>query len=283
MITPEEEHYILSRAYVPEHIVSLMAILSKGEPFLIEGYLCLWKGNWLIFVGYPLSDNFKIENFEKTLKGAIKRFQPDYTWCIAPEMPPSLIQSCQERESDEYYRLDLGKGEIKKDLRRAVNKASGELTVQRGREILKEHSNLISEFIEKERPNPRVSELFLSMPEYINHSKTSVVLNAWDKKGNLSAFYIVELAAERFAAYVVGCYSKKNYVPHASDLLFFEMLNLAREYGKSSINLGLGVNKGIRRFKEKWGGLPFLRYEFCEYRGRYPTALKLLKALEPKL
>jgi len=36
MITLEEERSILSKAYVPEHIVSLMTILSKGEPFLIE-------------------------------------------------------------------------------------------------------------------------------------------------------------------------------------------------------------------------------------------------------
>jgi len=29
---------------------------------------------------------------------------------------------------------------------------------------------------------------------------------------------------------------------------------------KKSLNLGLGVNAGIRRFKEKWGGTPFLKY-----------------------
>lgn len=283
MITPEEEHYILSRAYVPEHIVSLMAILSKGEPFLIEDYLCLFKDNWLIFVGYPLGHDFKTETLERTLKAVMERFQPDYTWCIAPEVPPSLSQSCQEREGDEYYRLEVQEGEIKRALRSAVIKASDELTVERGREIVKDHMNLISEFLEKERPNPLVRELFLSMPEYTAHSKTSVVLNAWDKKKNLSAFYIVELAAEQFAAYIVGCYSRKNYVSHASDLLFFEMLNLAREYNKSTINLGLGVNRGIRRFKEKWGGVAFLRYEFCELRSRYSATLRFLRAIESKL
>jgi len=81
---------------------------------------------------------------------------------------------------------------------------------------------------------------------------------------------------------VIGCHSKKNYVPHASDLLFFEMLTLAKEYGKNYINLGLGVNEGIRRFKEKWGGVPFLRYEFCEYRIRYSATMRFLRALELK-
>jgi len=39
MISPIDEEYILTRAYVPEHIVSLMVSLSKGEPFLVEDHL----------------------------------------------------------------------------------------------------------------------------------------------------------------------------------------------------------------------------------------------------
>jgi len=38
------------------------------------------------------------------------------------------------------------------------------------------------------------------------------------------------------------------------------MVNLAQSEGKKTINLGLGINKGIRQFKEKWGGVPFLPY-----------------------
>ncbi len=38
------------------------------------------------------------------------------------------------------------------------------------------------------------------------------------------------------------------------------MVKLALTEGKKTVNLGLGVNAGIRRFKEKWGGAPFLNY-----------------------
>jgi hypothetical protein len=41
---------------------------------------------------------------------------------------------------------------------------------------------------------------------------------------------------------------------------------MARESGKAYVQLGLGVNPGIRRFKEKWGGKPTLPYEHCKYR-----------------
>jgi hypothetical protein len=36
MISAEEEKQILSQAYVPEHIVRLMTLVSGGEPFLID-------------------------------------------------------------------------------------------------------------------------------------------------------------------------------------------------------------------------------------------------------
>jgi hypothetical protein len=38
MLTPEQEKYILSHAYVPEHTVGLMTSLSGGEGFLLDDY-----------------------------------------------------------------------------------------------------------------------------------------------------------------------------------------------------------------------------------------------------
>jgi hypothetical protein len=39
------------------------------------------------------------------------------------------------------------------------------------------------------------------------------------------------------------------------------MVDISHSKGKKAINLGLGINSGIRRFKEKWGGVPFLTSE----------------------
>ena len=39
------------------------------------------------------------------------------------------------------------------------------------------------------------------------------------------------------------------------------MVRLAQAEGKRYLNLGLGINPGIRRFKEKWGAAAFLPYE----------------------
>ena len=270
MISPDEERYILTQAYVPEHIVGLMSGISRGEPFLIGDYLGFAKDNWVILVGYPLAGDFDPEDFGRVIAGTVTSFRPEYLWFVAPEVPPSVAQLCQARESDDYYTLALQQFEPKAHLRRIVNKASKELKVERGREITKEHEELVSEFLGREKPGPRIEKLFLSMAEYVARSNTAVVLTSRDRAGAASAFYVVELAAKRFATYVVGCHSKQHYVVGASDLLFADMIALAREHGKTYIHLGLGVNEGIRRFKEKWGGIPRLRYEFCEYRRRDP-------------
>jgi hypothetical protein len=283
MMTHQDEEYVLTAAYVPEHIVSLMVLISKGEPFLIEDHLIFVKDNWLILVGYTLDGNFFQERCERILKQAVGTFRPEYLWFIGPEIPASLLDSCKEKQTDQYYRLDLEQIKLKPSLQRAADKASKELTVERSHSISKEHETLIAELLKREKLPPRVRELYRAMPDYVAHSSSSCVLNARDKNGKLCAFYVVELAAKKFSTYVLGSHSKKHYVPHASDLLFLEMIKLTREHGKKIINLGLGVNQGIRRFKEKWGGIPFLSYEFCERFYGYTRTVSLIKTLEGKL
>ncbi len=283
MLTPEEETYVLSKAYVPEHVLNLMVSISKGEPFLKEDHLVFVKDNWLILVGYPIEGNFSQKGCERILKQAVETFRPEYLWFIGPEIPPSLQGSCKERQTDQYYKFDLHQTKLKPSLQRVADKASKELIVERGHSISKEHEGIISELLKREKLPPRLRELYRAMPDYVAHSSTSCVLNARDKNGKLCAFFVVELGAKNFSTYVLGSHSKKHYVSHASDLLFLEMIKLTREYGKNTINLGLGVNEGIRRFKEKWGGTPYLNYEFCERYYGYTRTVSLIKSLEGKL
>jgi hypothetical protein len=283
MITSDEASYILSRAYVPEHLVNLMVLLSEGEPFLSQDYLSYKKDNWLIFIGYPLNRDASPEPVESILKALIEEFKPQYVWFIGKEVPQSISLSLGERNTDQYYRVDLPSFKMKKELMRMVQRAQRGLTLERASTMTREHDQLILEFIKRERPNVWIQGLFKSLPAYANRCKTARVLNARDQRGDLSAFYLLELGAGTFVTYVAGCHSKKHYVAQASDLLFFEMLEIAREEGKGTINLGLGVNEGIRRFKEKWGGVAFLKYEFCEYVTGFTRTTSMIEALAGKL
>ena len=65
----------------------------------------------------------------------------------------------------------------------------------------------------------------------------------------------------------------------ASDLLLFELINLSRESDKLYIHLGLGINAGIRRFKEKWGGVSMCRYEMGELELKKPSLFEMLMSM----
>jgi hypothetical protein len=271
-LDPETEQTVLARAYVPEHIPGLMTRVSDSQPFLIEEYLGFVKDNWLILVGYPLEGDFTPERAGQIVEQAVETYRPEYLWFIGPETPPSLLDRCRTRQSDVYYQLDLAQTRPKSSLRRVARKAAERLAIERGRSFGPEHQALTAKFRQRQSLPPLIEALYEAMPAYVAGSETACVLEARDESGSLNAFYVVELAAQKFDTYVLGCYSRQPYVPHASDLLFWEMIDMAQARGKSLINLGLGVNEGISRFKKKWGGAPYLAYEFCEcYYGRSPT------------
>lgn len=261
---PSEAGYTLARAYIPEHIPNLMVAISRAIPFLIEDYLGYVKDNWIIFVGYPLEGKFDPAHCGSLIERVREVYHPDYVWFIGPEIPPLIAKSCRARQRDQYYRLNLVDFKIKTSLQRQVKGAARKLMVEQTRTYESEHQFLADELMHRQRLPRMVEELYRSMPEFISQSVTARVLNARDSSKELTAFFVIETAAEGFDTYMLGCYSKKKYIPHASDLLFAEMIALARQRGKPSINLGLGVNPGIRRFKVKWGGIPYLKYEFCE-------------------
>jgi len=268
---------VLARAYVPEHIVGLMARISKAKAFLLDDFLGYARDNWLILVGYPLEGQITEERCRALIDRALDAYRPEYLWYIGPETPDVLLGDCRQRETDQYFRLDIERFKLRSPLRRALKRASETLTVESGQSLTREHRRLVSEFMGRQELPPMVAGLYRAMPDYLKSSNSACVLNARDSRGKLSAFFVVEMAAQSFDAYVLGCHSRKNYVPYASDYLFYEMIELARQRGKRFINLGLGVNDGIRRFKTKWGGEPFLNYEFCE--SRYARS-QLLSAID---
>jgi hypothetical protein len=279
MLTPEQESYILTHAYIPEHIVPLMTRLSGGEPFLIDDYFCCCKDDWVIFIGYPLQHEFVCDNFEAVLKRVKKKFRAGRISLIAPELPRHLIVRCREKDSDTFYTLNTRHPVIGGAVKRNLKKAGRLLTIERAVHMGDAHNQLMQEFLSRVSPPLRVKTLFLKMPQYVASARDAFVINAWDSKQTLAAFYVVDLTARDFANYLIGCYSKSNYILGASDLLLSELIKMSAEYGKNYIHLGLGVNSGIRRFKEKWGARPTIRYEMCELVQKKTLILEIVRAM----
>lgn len=273
-LTRDEIDGLLRKATVPEHSVRFMQAMSGGEPLLEGGFLFFSAGDWLLAIGYPFEGQYSPEAFDQALLAAARRTGATDFWAVCPALPERL--KAHRCEQDRYYVLPL-EGAVPVRLERLAHKAAASLTVSEGRRFTAAHRRLWAEFLGRTPLPPRVRELYarteavlqgvpgLSLPDL-------TLIDAWDRDGNLAASLLLDAAPQPFTTYLLGAHSRHPYTPYATDLLFREMIRIARGQGKRFVHLGLGVNPGIRRFKTKWGGVPGPAYEMAEWQVRDRSA-----------
>jgi hypothetical protein len=256
MLSEEEFSRIYQQAYVPEHLPDYVAAISAAQPHLEGDFLCFTRRKHLIFIGYPLGD--PETDTPAAYESACKRFQPATVAIIAPEiwLPEDVYE---KQPADRYYRLKLPLDPLDSAVAYMLRRAEKELTLLRGK-FSHEHKELIKEFLKGHELSPAQIHLFKHISHYLKLSRTSRLLEV-RKKNLLVAFTVVDIGSADYVFYLFNFRSRKINVPGASDLLFYEMAKLAQSEKKTAINLGLGIHPGIRYFKEKWGGVPFLTYE----------------------
>jgi len=261
MLEEHQRNLIHELAYLPEHVPDYVQAVSGAEPFLHESRVCFLRQEHLILVGYPLVQNHPIANRQAYLS-ACERFRPSTVAVIAPSLwsgdAPAVVGS-----RDDYYRLELPLLRPAAETAYMIRRARRELDVSIGH-FGKEHLLVIENFLENRDLDPGHQEIFKKIPDYLAASDSARLIEA--RRGDeLAAFSVVDIGSADYAFYLFSFRSRLN-IPGASDLLFFEMAELAAAEGKKAINLGLGVSPGIRRFKEKWGGEAFLPYFSAVFR-----------------
>lgn len=252
---------ILKHAIVPEHSPRLMRALSGGEPLAIGPWVFYAASDWLMAIGYPLyKDN---SAFTEALEEARAKTGAVRVFAIAPSFPKNM--SPHILEEDRYYVMSP-RAKIPKRLLNYCEKAASRLTTELSSEFTAGHRKLWGEFIAKNagRMNDRVRELYARAPLAMAEGQLRS-LDARDEKGDLVASLLIDTAPANFISYIIGAHSSENYVPHASDLLFSRLMDLALEENRKFIHLGLGVNEGIARFKKKWGAKPSFPYYYAEW------------------
>jgi len=275
MLTPSEDELVWTHAYLPEHLPGFVTAISQAEPHLLDDYLCYYAEGVLIFVGYPLRSPLDERAMTDGLGSAVSRFKPRQVALLAPSIPLDR-GLCQDRESDQYYRLDLSGLTIRAKVRNMIRRASREVEVETSDRLAGEHVRLISEFLASRELSQDMRYIYERIPAYVAAVPTVRVVGARSRTGELVAFDVVDFGARDYAFYQFNFRSKQANVPGASDLLLYTVAEAARLDGKAFLNLGLGIHTGVVHFKEKWGGTPFLAYEYCRYAPGRPGLFELL-------
>ncbi len=250
---------ILKLAKVPEHSVNFMQSVSGGTYFVQDNYLCFSAEDWLTIIGYPLEGEYSHESFLEAKQKAVIKCNAVDCFVVSPHIPVQMEKYIEEH--DVFYTLAVD-AKIPSQLINPIAKAKQKLRVELATTFTAEHRRLFTEFMSRVPLKNRVRTLFASTASIFDQNIAELyLLNAWNEEGHLVATLLLDFAPEKFCSYILGAHSKTHYVPHASDLLFSQMIEIAKNKNKEFIHLGLGVNEGITKFKQKWGGkasLPFV-------------------------
>jgi len=268
MISASEEDFIKDHAYVPEHIPGYVQTISRGEPFLLKDYLCYQAEGFIIFVGYPLKNSFDENKMREILQSAIRRFKPVR---VALLSRPVALQPGHPRQLDHYYRLDMTNLRIPSKVKNMVQRAGRELSIEMGGKFSEEHRGLIADFLASHPVDEGTRYIFERIPDYVESGSSAILFNARNPAGELAGFDVADFGARDWAFYMFNFRSSQSYVPGVSDLLLRSLIIETQRQGKSSLNLGLGINPKVAFFKKKWGGLPFLDHQFLVYRPSPPS------------
>lgn len=267
---------------VPEHSLPLMRAMSGATPLLAGQYLFYHRDSWLIAIGYPLKGIFREEEFEAALAAAERQCGPEEIHAILPAALPGEENAVIE--TDRYHVLPAD-APVPARLRGPLERL--DLEISESVSFTAAHRRLWAEFLQRNLASmpDRVAELYAKTPEAMQNAEGCLrLLDARDQEGNIVASLLLDHAPGNFTSYILGAHSRRHYVPHAADLLFAVMLANARAQGKRFIHLGLGVNEGILRFKQKWGARPswpffMYRWQRGELKSQKPVTHILMQAL----
>lgn len=268
MLSPTDKEFIYANAYVPEHIIHYLASFSDMEPGLEGQYLYYYTDGVVSFIGYPLQGEYEEGQFLKAVDRVTRKHSPKELRVISDKVHhiPRYEVSFQQDE-DRYSILDINSIVIKSKLRNMLNRASRELSIHTTHEYTVEHHILLVDFLNNKKLDRETVNFFNRIPDYISYSKEPLILEARFGNGKLQGYNIVDFSQGDYCFYMFNITGdKSNYVPGAADLLLYQLIEVAKSKGISKVNLGLGINTGIERFKRKWGQGRDLPFFFCQYK-----------------
>ncbi len=259
MIGPDRLSRVSAEAFVPEQVVSYVRAVTGSRPRLIGPCVGYESDGTLILVGYPLHAPRDAVAMADAVEEALETPNLRRLTVIGSARPPQTPPGIQALE-DVYFALPLPAPPRAQKLRNILRRAGRELRIDRGRHVGSDHLALVQRYLDDRHLAVGTRHIFLQLPRYIEASEGSLIVSARVSDGRLAAFAVGEFASLS-TAFFMFCFRDSRLAPPGSaDLALSGLLDEAHERGHTLMNLGLGVNEGIRFFKRKWGADPLLPY-----------------------
>ncbi len=259
MIGPDRLARATAQAVVPEQVVPYALAVGDGTPRWFGACIGYQTGDHAVVVGYPLHDPLDRAATAEAVNLAMDSPEVRRITVLAPARPPQAPAQALSVE-DGYYGLDLPIVPPRPKLANLLRRAERELKVDRGRALDAAHDAMVKRYLAERTLLPGTRRVYSRLHRYLETSPGVLVFSARHGDGRLAAFAIGEFGALS-TAFFMFCFRDPNLAPPGSaDLVLLALIREAETRGHQRVNLGLGINEGVRFFKRKWDAELFLPY-----------------------
>jgi hypothetical protein len=276
MIVPDRLAGVTAAAAVPEQVVPYACAVAGSKPQRVGSCVGYASEGEFVLVSYPLHDPRDTSAMTAAVDQALKLPGVRRITVIGPVRPPQAPEGLPAAQ-DGSVSVPVPQPPPAQKLRNLMRRAGRELAIERGGTCGDEHMALIQPYLDGPHLTAGTRHIFRQLPRYLEASPGSLMLSARLSDGRLAAFSVGNSLP---AAFYMFCFRKPGLAPPGStDLLLSALLEEARERGQVRMNLGLGVNAGVRFFKRKWGAEPFLPYVQVRWVPAAPKMFRRLRGL----
>jgi hypothetical protein len=261
----------------------MLVTLNKGEKeaFQRKGYMCehllclysmvsdqtfLYDNNFPVFLnGFGEADVvlFGLEKKQTIELDCIKNLNKlDIdTLNIISSNSYDDLPNVKTRSIDWDFHINVNqfdfnlKGSKHKNIRNRLRQANRmDYNIRLTREFSRKHTYILSRHLSRRKYDKWDYEELLSLERFFREHNHGFMMEVY-KGRQLIGFDVVDFFEENKIMVVpLGIYLENTVI---SDFLMYENLKFARDNGYKWIDVGLSCgNSGLRRFKEKWSGIP---------------------------
>ncbi len=261
--------YIQAEALTPDQLLSYVSAVSEVESELINDYLIHKKARHYLVIGYSLNKSHNIEDIkplDEVIGEILKRDDCDSIAVLSPIRPNIAPKSAITSEKDDYYFLSLPLEKLGQKVRNMLNRAMKEvyITKKTGKEAWTgAHQEMMLSYIGTKGMEAGLCTIMQGLEKYLIAEEESMLFSAYSKENNTLLAYAIADFSSFSTAFYMFAFKQEDAnlkVPGVADAVLFALLEEASNRGYSQCNLGLGINAGIKFFKEKWGAKPSLSF-----------------------
>ncbi|MBQ9452454.1 MAG: radical SAM protein [Desulfovibrio sp.] len=259
---------LTAQAYVMEQVTNYVTSVSNLRPVIHESCIAYEDEKRCVLVAYPTEYDPSLESLttakkrttrvHAAIRDALRHSRCTLVTVLAPERPDCAPYNAAVN-TDAYAFLRLPLSVSSSNLRNMLRRAGRECCID-VETFGEEHEYLLRAFCRSHALKESTKSIYARIGHYLSSCPEALLFAARARSdARLLALAVGDFASLTTAFYMFAARAA-NCPPGVADALLHALASEAERRGHAQLNLGLGINDGIRNFKRKWGQAQLLPY-----------------------